>query len=307
MNASPYTIHIYVPNGDPEDVKVISKMNWTGKGLVFPRSSLQQVARQRSEELSRSGVYILSGFPSDEDSLPKIYCGQSSDIKTRLDQHDKNPNLDFWFSTYVFVSDNDGLNRAHTTWIEYELLRLAREYDQVKSNKVDPKEPNLNESEKADTKAFLQEMLQIMPLVNLNAFKAPRRIVAGNKPETLDTLDTLVVPAKKEGFDKLFLGESAWYAVRIAESKLRQIKYIAVYQSSPISAITHYAQIKEIVSHGNEGKYKLVFSEPATELTRHIKGGQIKGDQIQSTMYASFQKLKSAKTVRELQSSAPNA
>ncbi len=37
MNADPYTIRIFVPNGDPQGVRVIDRMNWTGQGIVFPR------------------------------------------------------------------------------------------------------------------------------------------------------------------------------------------------------------------------------------------------------------------------------
>ena len=34
----PFTIHIFVPDGDPEGVRLIGRMNWTGIGLAFPRS-----------------------------------------------------------------------------------------------------------------------------------------------------------------------------------------------------------------------------------------------------------------------------
>jgi hypothetical protein len=29
----PYTIQIFVPDGDPEGVKIIERRNWTGKGI----------------------------------------------------------------------------------------------------------------------------------------------------------------------------------------------------------------------------------------------------------------------------------
>lgn len=35
--ARSYTIQILVPDGDPEGLKIIGKMNWTGLGLIFPR------------------------------------------------------------------------------------------------------------------------------------------------------------------------------------------------------------------------------------------------------------------------------
>ena len=40
-------------------------------------------------------------------------------------------------------------------------------------------------------------------------------------------LDTIVVPAREEGFQETFLGENRWYAIRIHSSMIPQIKHIA--------------------------------------------------------------------------------
>lgn len=34
--ADPYTIRICVPDGDPEGVRIVDRMNWTGVGIAFP-------------------------------------------------------------------------------------------------------------------------------------------------------------------------------------------------------------------------------------------------------------------------------
>ena len=117
-----------------------------------------------------------------------------------------------------------------------------------------PQEPALSESEKADTRAFLQEILQILPLVGLTAFQARRAVArphaTSHAASTADTApwrsagaanesDTLVVPAQREGFERVFLGERAWFAVRIAGAMLNKIKFIAAYQTQPVSAVTH--------------------------------------------------------------------
>ena len=114
-------------------------------------------------------------------------------------------------------------------------------------------------------------MLQILPLVGLRAFEVPRAVVApmaqvpSNIAESIasDDPDTIIVPAQKDGFDKVFLGENAWYAIRISGGMLPKIKYIAAYQSQPISAITHFAPVARIEPYGEAGKYKVLFSEPA--------------------------------------------
>ena len=39
----PFTIRIFVPDGDPEGVRLIDRLNWTGLGVVFPRARWRDV------------------------------------------------------------------------------------------------------------------------------------------------------------------------------------------------------------------------------------------------------------------------
>jgi hypothetical protein len=59
-------------------------------------------------------------------------------------------------------------------------------------------------------------------------------------------IDTVVVPAREEGFKQVFLGENRWYEIRLHGTMRPQIKYIAAYQVAPISAITHIAPVQSI-------------------------------------------------------------
>ncbi len=76
-------------------------------------------------------------------------------------------------------------------------------------------------------------------------------------------IDTIVVPAKEDGFRDVFMGENRWYKIRIHSSMIPRIKYIAVYQKAPVSAITHVASVKSIEPWPESSKYVLNFSEPA--------------------------------------------
>ena len=66
--ADPFTIRIFVPDGDPEGVRLIDRMNWTGLGLVFRRSDWSEV-RKRTE-MQRTGIYVLVGYRNEDDDLP---------------------------------------------------------------------------------------------------------------------------------------------------------------------------------------------------------------------------------------------
>lgn len=295
--SAPYTIRLYVPDGDPNTLKIIDKMNWTGIGLELSRDAFLQ--HKKRPELGQAGVYILVGYQEDDD-LPTLYIGQGDGVGDRIDKHEKSK--DFWDKVLVFVSSNAGLNRAHITWLEWALIRRAQEIGRCKlDNSATPSEPVLTESEKADTREFLNEIFSILPLVELRVFEKAKRIEVASqvvKP-TKNTLDTIVVPAQEEGFNNVFLGENCWHAIRIGGGKLKDIKYIAAYQTSPISAITHVAKVESIEPYGDGGKYKLNFVSPA-ESIRPIVFGSAKPGMMQSPRYTTHEKLQTADELNDL-------
>src|SRR6266446_2302428 len=112
-------------------------------------------------------------------------------------------------------------------------------------------------------------------------------------------VDTIIVPAQKEGFEKTFLGEDCWYAIRISGGMLDKIKYIAGYQTLPVSAITHYAAVDRIEPYGESGKYKVVFSEKAKPIGP-IPFGDAASGAMQGPRYTTFEKLQVAKKLTDL-------
>jgi hypothetical protein len=103
-------------------------------------------------------------------------------------------------------------------------------------------------------------------LVGLRAFEIPKPVAtpqATESPIGKSALDTIIVPAQPDGFEKAFLGDNCWYAIRIARGMLPKIRYIAAYRTQPESKITHYAPVSSIEPYGEQGKYKLNFAEPA--------------------------------------------
>jgi hypothetical protein len=78
--------------------------------------------------------------------------------------------------------------------------------------------------------------------------------------------DTVIVPAREDGFQKVFLGEHQWFAIRIGAAMKDRIKFIAAYQVNPISAVTHIAEVQEIRLYKDTGKYALNFKGPAQEI-----------------------------------------
>jgi hypothetical protein len=113
-------------------------------------------------------------------------------------------------------------------------------------------------------------------------------------------LDTIVVPAREDGFQETFLNENRWYAIRIHGTMRPQIKYIAAYQVAPIQAITYVAPVRSIEPWKDTGKFVVNFAEPAKQIgpIGLVKGGKSKAPQ--SPRYTTRNRLDSAKTLDDI-------
>lgn len=120
-----------------------------------------------------------------------------------------------------------------------------------------------------------------------------------NEDTDLAEIDTIVVPAREEGFNEVFIGENRWYSIKLNASMIPKIKYIAAYQVKPISAITHIAEVKSIDRWQDTNKYVLTFSIPADEI-KHVKMGKNKGKVPQSSRYTSKARILAAKTLDQV-------
>ena len=109
-------------------------------------------------------------------------------------------------------------------------------------------------------------------------------------------IDTIVIPAREDGFNEVFIEENCWYAIRLNSSMIPKIKYIAAYQVAPISGITHIAEVKSIEQWKDTNKYILHFTEPAQKIKK-VTLGNIKGKAPQSPRYSSREKIINAKTL----------
>jgi hypothetical protein len=145
-----------------------------------------------------------------------------------------------------------------------------------------------------------------MPVMGVNVFEMPKPAkaaalaAAGLAPETKDIKDTIIVPAQKEGFDRVFLGQNAWWAIRVGEKYRPNLRWIAAYQTLPIAAITHSAEIDHFELYGDGGKWKVLFKAPAVPLERPIPYGSAPSGAMQGPRYTKHSALLSARTLADL-------
>lgn len=115
-----------------------------------------------------------------------------------------------------------------------------------------------------------------------------------------DELDTIIVPAREDGFNEEFIKNNRWYAIRISSAMIDKIKYIAAYQVSPVSGITYAAEVERIEKYKDTNKY-IVFFKPGT-LTKinMVALGSKKSLAPQAPRYSSYKTIISAKTLEDL-------
>lgn len=203
----PFSVRIFLVDGDPSGIKTVEKTTWSGVGLVFPQSLFAE-ARKRPE-LQRTGVYILVG-PGESVQLPMVYIGEGDPILPRLQQHESKK--DWWTHAVAFTSKDQNLNKAHIQHLEARLVGLAASAKRCQlDNGNTPGTPSLSKADRADAERFLEDILLCMPILGYSFFE--RAPVAKSKTRRY-TLSSKGLNAEgyesSEGFVVAKGSQAAW-------------------------------------------------------------------------------------------------
>ncbi len=117
-----------------------------------------------------------------------------------------------------------------------------------------------------------------------------------------NVFDTAIFPAWPDGFEEAFLGEKRWYYVRLGHDKIDKIKYVACYVGAPVSAITHYAKVKNIEVVEVEGKQKYIinFEGEPIALENPVPLGDVHATAVRANRYVTLETLKNARSYKDL-------
>ena len=165
----PFSINIFVADGDPDGLRLVERSNWTGRGVIYPRA-LHTKVRVRAE-FKETGVYILIG-PRESGEGEKIYIGEGDPVIDRLNHH--YAQKDFWTKAAFFVAGQGQLNKAHVQYLESRLVKradLAKRAELENGNS--PAEPSLSEADRAYMDVFLSNLLGMLPALGIHAFEEP--------------------------------------------------------------------------------------------------------------------------------------
>jgi hypothetical protein len=170
--SSDLSVHMFLPNGTAEGIKMVEISNWVGRAVAGPRSRFEELRRR--PEFARTGVYVLTG-QADPNDLPTVYIGEGDPVANRLINHYRQK--DFWSTLVFFCSKDDNLNKAHVQYLEARLVELAREAKRcVLDNSNLPQLPAISEMDTATLKTFLDQMLLIFGVLGLGVFQKPAAV-----------------------------------------------------------------------------------------------------------------------------------
>ncbi len=292
----PFSITLFATSGDPEGIRHLDKSNWSGYGVVFNKELFHLLKQEPG--FSQAGIYILVGNAAEE----TIYIGEADPVGDRLKNHVSNK--EGWVWGVYFFDRNHKIGKTEVQYLESALVALAKKHDRaILLNKNNPTAPTMAPAAKAAAQAFLADMLLILPMLGINAFTPPKQEDPNDQVQPVgsenDKFDTIVVPAREEGFKQRFLNENCWFAVRINAKHISKLKFIAAYQVAPVAAITHIAEVEAILPYNDTGKYMIKFKGPATAIVP-IPRPENSEVNMQSSRYALREKLLTAKNLDEV-------
>jgi predicted GIY-YIG superfamily endonuclease len=121
MTPTPKTIQIFLPGGDPRGIRIAEITTRIVQVIEVPRSLLGDFLKM--PESNQVAVYFLFG-ESEDGSEPKVYIGQTGDLRSRLADHNKKK--DFWERALVLISRTNSLTQTHALFLEWHCLQAAR-------------------------------------------------------------------------------------------------------------------------------------------------------------------------------------
>ena len=121
MTATPKTIQIFLPGGDPRGIRVAEITTRIVQVIEVPRSLLQDFLKM--PESDQVALYFLFG-EAEDGSEQKVYLGQTGDLRARLVKHNKEK--EFWERALVLISRTNSLTQTHALFLEWHCLQATR-------------------------------------------------------------------------------------------------------------------------------------------------------------------------------------
>lgn len=299
------TIQIFLKDSNPNGVKIAELSVSTAKVYVIPRDQL--IYANTRQDLSSPALYMLF-----DDERTSVYIGECENFVHRIKSHEVHK--DFWQWAVVVVSSNNSLDKADVKFLESYAVMRAIEIGRFEvQNRTNPNQNNLHEFKQETILDFFDDVELLISTLGFNLFEPLKdeSDAVLEKKEVIDSnngdreYDTIVAPSKGDGRVKAFEEKSAWWAVRIGQSNIPKLKYVALYEASPVSSIRYYAKITKIEPYeGKPGKYIIHHDGDIKKLENPIVLGETPQLALYGPRYYKLDDILTSKTIAELTNKA---
>lgn len=156
MSQTAKTIQIYLPKGNPSGLRVAEMTTRTVRLIEIPRVDIHDFFAR--DDANQVGLYFLLS-DSDDSSKPKLYIGQTGELKRRLSQHHLDTKKEFWTRAFVMLSTNNTMTQTHALYLEHKAIKTAQEvgrYDLQNGNHGN--RPHTPDPLKADCEALFNDL-----------------------------------------------------------------------------------------------------------------------------------------------------
>lgn len=168
------TVTYYYPNEDnPSSMKVFQDRGSQIRGFYFKRDYLKEISLE--VYANNYAVYFLFSDDS-QDSLEKIYIGQSKQGAGRINNHFNNK--DFWNYCIMFVSDNNVFDANAIDYMEYYFIDLMKKSSlYTMDNKAMRKdEPNLSNFDKTTYLSYIKQIEFLLKAEGINLIENEKKV-----------------------------------------------------------------------------------------------------------------------------------
>lgn len=160
------SINLFLMDGEPGGRIKCTLANWTGIAYKIPRTELDKCKNR--DDLKQSGVYFLFGT-SDQTGDTVVYIGQAGirkngeGILSRLQEHKRNPDKDYWTEAVVFTTINNSFGPTEISYLENRFCKIAIEANRYTvKNGNDPSPGNITEEKESELEEYIDYAKIIM-------------------------------------------------------------------------------------------------------------------------------------------------
>jgi hypothetical protein len=159
---SPKLIHLFLPDGNPNGIKIAEIANRNIRAILIPRPILAEI--KSYAELSQPALYALTDREGE-----RIYIGECESFTQRVKDHVQKK--DFWEIAIVFVTNDNSIDKAEVKFLESLAVEAAKEAGRMKiENQASPTRNTLHQFKAQTILEFFDDITLLISTLGYPVF-----------------------------------------------------------------------------------------------------------------------------------------